>query len=217
MSFEQAFKSDNGCESSPSIFHEAMDHVKTTWSNVLHGKASTTEYLEAAAEVAVVAAGAIALRQGSKMLVSRFGATEDIVAQQIRENFETMRETERAVVREIRAAAKANAEYLKTAKRTPDGAIIVDWMPGKLPVNNGTWNTFGLGQPSAYDKVRLAATSRSGFANTPSDPPLLKLRSVGADAVKFTDKDKLSHYSGVGQSLSTALSRIPPSKLKISG
>lgn len=126
MSFEQAFKSDNGCESSPSIFHEAMDHVKTTWSNVLHGKASTTEYLEAAAEVAVVAAGAIALRQGSKMLVSRFGATEDIVAQQIRQNFETMRETERAVVKEIRAAAKANAEYLKTAKRTPDGAIIVD-------------------------------------------------------------------------------------------
>lgn len=130
MSFEQGFKSDYGCGSSnssfPSMIHEAMDHVKTTWSNVLHGKASTTEYIEAAAEVIVVAAGAIALKQGGKMLASRFGASEDIVARQIRQNYETMRETERAVVKEIRAAAKANAEYLKTAKRTPEGAIIFD-------------------------------------------------------------------------------------------
>jgi hypothetical protein len=217
MSFEQGFKSDSGCVSSPSMIHEAMDHVKTTWSNVLHGKASTTEYLEAAAEVIVVAAGAIALKQGGKMLASRFGASEDIVARQIRQNYETMRETERAFVKEIRAAANANAEYLRTVKRTPEGAIIVDWMPGQLPVNNGPWNTFGLGQPSAYDKVRLAATHRSVIANTPSDSALLKLRSVADDAVKFKDKDKLSIQSGVGKGLSAALNITPPSKLKISG
>ncbi len=217
MSFEQGFKSDSGCVSSPSMIHEAMDHVKTTWSNVLHGKASTTEYLEAAAEVIVVAAGAIALKQGGKMLASRFGASEDIVARQIRQNYETMRETERAVVKEIRAAAKANAEYLKTAKRTPDGAIIVDWMPGQWTVSSGPGNTFGLGQPSAYDKVKLAATQRSDFANIPSDSALFKLRTVAADAVKYKDKDNLAMHSGVGQGLLSALSSNPPSKLKISG
>src|SRR5215471_12373409 len=34
-----------------SLIHEVIDHTKTTWSHVLHGKASAREYLEAGAEV----------------------------------------------------------------------------------------------------------------------------------------------------------------------
>lgn len=162
MSFEQGFKSDSGCVSSPSMIHEAMDHVKTTWSNVLHGKASTTEYLEAAAEVIVVAAGAIALKQGGKMFSSRVNVVEDIVAKQVKQYSQSMRETERIVVSDLRAAAKANVEYLKTVKRTPDGAIIFDGFSlteRTLPFYRPVANPMSLSNDSisTLQQVRAAA------------------------------------------------------------
>ncbi|MBX9949425.1 MAG: hypothetical protein K2Y39_09680 [Candidatus Obscuribacterales bacterium] len=157
MSFEQSLKIDRGCDSSPSLFQEAFDHVKGTWSNVLCGKASASEYVEVAAEVAAVAVGALAIRQASKLIAARFGAAGEAAAQMKGSSgsFDPLMETELAFLKEIKEARIANAEYLKTLKRSPDGAFIVDFAPGK--VSQGYIASPFSPAPDAYAKVTAAA------------------------------------------------------------
>lgn len=163
MSFELDAK--GGCvdEGSPSLLHEAMDHVRNTWSNVLSGRASAGEYVEAAVEVAVVAAGALAIRQGSKLVAARFGAAGEAAAAQMkgsRNSFEALTETEHAVLKELRDARLANAEYLKTVRRSPDGAIILDWMPSE--VSSGNFVRRFSHKPDTYLNLRNAAKGDLG-------------------------------------------------------
>lgn len=69
MEFEKHENSADLSKNSSSLFHEAMDHVRNTWSNVMSGNASAAEYAEAAVEAAVcVAGGAIALKYGARFL-----------------------------------------------------------------------------------------------------------------------------------------------------
>lgn len=217
MSFELDAK--GGCvdEGSPSLLHEAMDHVRNTWSNVISGRASAGEYIEAAVEVAVVAAGALAIRQGSKLIAARFGAAGEAAAAQMkgsRNSFEALTETEHAVLKELRDARLANAEYLRTVRRSPDGAIILDRMPSEVSLGNfvrpfshkpdtylnlrnaAKGDPGGLGGKVALGPNGLpyAAAAESRFGSRVAEPELFaKIQDAAKGDLKHFSKKPLGH------------------------